>query len=98
MTLNPFEGYLVREKNKRQIGINLIPNFQKFFAEHLRPNYLGDVATYLNRLHFKSNYGKVELDEDCEALLFDPIEVPELPLTKKSIELLVYTYTMPNKS
>ena len=49
-------------------------------------------------MHFKSNLGKVSLDDDGEALIFDPVEVPELPLSKQSIDLLVYTYTMPNKN
>ena len=99
--LRAFEANLIRDKNNRQASVTLIPNFPRFFTEHLRPNYLGDVATYVSRFHFKSNFGKVSLnddDDDDRALVFDPVEVPMMPQNQRSIDLLVYTYTVSNNN
>jgi len=86
----------VRDKNQRQASLVLIPDFQSFFREKLRPHYLGDVSTYASRLHFKSNLGRVWLEGNYESLLFDPAEVGEPPV--RSLDLNVYMYTMANKS
>ena len=77
MLLQAFEPNIVKDKSKRQPSLILIPKFQQFFQEKLRPNYLGDVSSLVNRLYFKSNYGKVSLCDESEVLSFDPVEVPE---------------------
>ena len=77
--LQSFEPNLIRDKNHRQASMTLIPQFQYFYSKKLRPNFLGDVSTAVSRLHFKSNLGKVSLEDNYETLKFDPVEVQVLP-------------------
>ena len=91
--LRAFEPLISREANLRRPTIKLIPNFKRYFVTYLRPNYLGDAETLINRLCFKSNLGKVTLEKEGDSLEFDPVEIPE---RQKSVDLLVFTYTMAN--
>lgn len=93
MPLRAFEPYICKEVNKRDVTVTLIPSFKRFVTNYLRPNYLGDVSVLVGRLFFKSNWGKISLENEGDSLEFDPVEVPE---TSTSIDLTVFVYSMVN--
>lgn len=93
MLLKSFEPFICKELKHREASIKLLPSFKKFFADNLRPNYIGDISVLVNRLFFKSNWGKIELEDDGESLMFDGVQVPE---TASMVDLYVHVYNMAN--
>ena len=93
MPLKSFEPFICKEVKHREAPIKLIPSFKKFFADHLRPNYVGDISGVIERVYFKSNWGKISLEDDGESLIFDAVQVPE---TVTFVDVHVYVYNMAN--